>query len=160
MDDIGAKQSDIKEFLWKGRTGPFTVLLRPEVFQPTHTSVALADALEINPGETVIDVGCGCGVLSFVSARLGAGRVYGCDISAQAVEVATENARRLGHSDVVEFRAGNMPDPVEGVEADVIIGDIAGIPDEIAKLTGWFPGGPTGAAGPAGAGTAGSRRWT
>ena len=46
---------------WRGRTGPFTVSLGRGVFHPTHTSRTIAEALEIEPGDTVIDVGCGSG---------------------------------------------------------------------------------------------------
>ena len=138
---------------WRGRTGPFTVSLGEGVFHPTHTSRTLAEALEIDPGDTVIDVGCGSGVLSFVAARLGAGRVIGSDLSEPAIEVARENAARLGLEETVEFRVGNLLDPVRGERANVIIGDVSGIPDEIGRLAGWFPdgqaGGPTGAELPA-----------
>jgi len=138
---------------WKGRTGPFTVSLGEGVFHPTHTSRTIAEALEIEPGETVIDVGCGSGVLSFVAARLGAGHVIGTDLSAEAVGVARENAIALGLQESVEFRVGNLLDPVRGEPAKVIIGDVSGIPDEIGRLAGWFPdghaGGPTGAELPA-----------
>jgi SAM-dependent methyltransferase len=141
------------ELQWKGRTGPFTIEVNPGVFAPTHTSRTIAEALEIVPGDTVIDVGCGSGVLSFVAARLGASRVYGVDLSAASIEVATRNARRLGLEDRIEFRVGNLLEPVAGIEADVIIGDVSGIPDEIAAVSGWFPeghaGGPTGAELPA-----------
>ena len=133
---------------WKGRTGPFTVSLGQGVFHPSHTSRNIAEALEIAPGDTVIDVGCGSGVLSFVAARLGAKRVIGTDLSEEAIQVARENAVRLGLQDQVEFRSGNLLDPVRGEQADVIIGDVSGIPDEIGRLAGWFPdgraGGPTG----------------
>jgi len=138
---------------WKGRTGPFTIELNPGVFAPTTTSRAIADALEIQPGDTVIDVGCGSGVLSFVAERLGAGRVYGVDLSGEAIEVAARNAERPGVSARVEFRSGDLLEPVRGIQADVIIGDVSGIPDEIAAVSGWFPngraGGPTGAELPA-----------
>ncbi len=138
---------------WKGRTGPFTVSLGDGVFHPTHTSQAIADALEIGPDDTVIDVGCGSGVLSFVAARLGARRVIGTDLSEHAIDVARENAVTLGLGDRIEFRSGNLLDPVRGEQADVIIGDVSGIPDEIGRLAGWFPdgraGGPTGAELPA-----------
>lgn len=141
------------EIEWKGRTGPFSILIGPGVFAPTHTSRTLADALEITPDDTVIDVGCGSGVLSFVAARLGAKHVIGCDISEPAVAAAAENARRLGLSDRVEFRAGSLLEPVRDVKATVIIGDVSGIPDDIAEIAGWFPdgkaGGPTGAELPA-----------
>jgi SAM-dependent methyltransferase len=142
-------EAAIHQVEWKGRTGPFSLQVRPGVFSPTTTSRTLADALEINPGDTVIDVGCGSGVLAFVAAKLGAGKVYGCDLSAPAVRAARENAAILGLSDVCEFRQGDLLEPVRDVRADVLIGDVSGIPDELAAVTGWFDrvpaGGPTGA---------------
>jgi methylase of polypeptide subunit release factors len=124
-------------------------MVRPGVFSPTTTSRTLADALEIVPGDTVIDVGCGSGVLAFVAAKLGAAKVYGCDLSGPAVEAARENAERLGLADICEFRQGNLLEPVRDVRASVLIGDVSGIPDELAEVTGWFQdvpaGGPTGA---------------
>ena len=144
---MSATEPDVLE--WRGRTGPFSVRVDPGVFHPTHTSRTLADALEIHDGDTVIDVGCGSGVLSFVAARLGAGRVIGSDICVPAVETATRNAADLGLSDITEFRVGSLLEPVRGERANVVIGDVSGIPDALGKLTGWFPdghaGGPTGA---------------
>ena len=84
------------EIEWRGRTGPFSLMLGPGVFSPTATSKTLAEAIEIEPGDTVIDVGCGSGVLAFVAAKLGAARVVGVDLSHRAVEAARENAKRLG----------------------------------------------------------------
>lgn len=140
---------EVRDFEWTGRTGPFTITITPAVFKPSRTSEVLAEAIEIVPGETVIDVGCGSGVLSFVAARLDAGLVYGTDISAEAVRLARENSRRLKLEDRTEFRVGSLLEPVAGVQADVIIGDVSGIPDAVAAITGWFPegrgGGPTGA---------------
>ena len=138
----------ISEIRWTGVTGPFEFRVNPGVFAPTHTSKTIAEALEIGPDDTVIDVGCGSGVLSFVAARLGARRVIGCDISEEAVEIARLNARNLGLADTCEFRVGSLLDPVRDLRADVVIGDVSGIPDEIAQVAGWFPdgraGGPTG----------------
>ena len=130
---------------WRGRTGPLTLVLAPGVFTPTHTTLVMADALEINPGDVVLDVGCGSGVLGFVAARLGAARIIGCDASSAAVDSAGENARRLGLSDRSEYHHGHLFGPVADVEADVVIGDVSGIPDAIAELTPWTSGGPTGA---------------
>ena len=137
------------EIQWRGRSGPFPLVLGPGVFSPTTTSRTLADAIEIRPGETVIDVGCGSGVLAFVAAKLGAAKVYGVDLSQRAVEAARENAKRLGLDHICEFRQGDLLEPVRDVQANVLIGDVSGIPDEIAAESGWFDdvpaGGPTGA---------------
>lgn len=142
--------TDTKTIAWKGRTGPFDVVLTPGVFAPTTTSTTLAEALEIKQGDTVLDIGSGSGVLSFVAARLGAGKVVGVDLSQESVDTANANARALGLDDRVEFRAGSLFEPVSDVRADVVIGDVSGVPDELGKLAGWFPpgtqaGGPTGA---------------
>lgn len=140
--------SRAREYEWNGRVGPFTIMLTDGVFEPTHTSREVAEGLSINPGETVIDVGCGSGVLSFVAARLGAGKVYGTDVNPEGVEFARWNAYRLGLGDVVDVREGSLFDPLVGVKADVVIGDVSGVPDDIAAVSGWFPGGFSG--GPTG----------
>lgn len=135
---------------WKGRCGPFELKVAPDTFRPTTVSRLVAESMEVEDGATVIDVGCGSGVLSIVAAKLGAGLVYGVDAAASTVEVGTANARHQGVEDKVTFFRGSVFEPVpEGVQADLIIGDISGIPDEIAEVSGWFPaglaGGPTGA---------------
>jgi SAM-dependent methyltransferase len=145
---VESSPGGLRQIEWNGRTGPFPLLLTPSVFPPTHTSRVVAEALDVPAGATVIDVGCGSGVLGIVAARLGAGRVVGCDASPDAVLIAQRNAERLGLADQMEFRQGNLLEPVRDVSADVVIGDVSGIPDEVAKVAGWFPdgrsGGPTG----------------
>ncbi len=142
-------KTEVRVFEWKGRAGPFGLELTPLVFAPSHTSRTIADVLEVSPGDTVLDVGCGSGVLSLVAAKLGAKRVVGCDASPDAIAAARRNAERLGLSDRTEFRQGDLLEPVRDVSADVVIGDVSGIPDELAEAAGWFPdgrsGGPTGA---------------
>src|SRR3989442_4814440 len=147
--------SDKREwtYTWEGREGPFNLILDPDVFAPTHTSREVAEGLVINPGETVIDVGSGSGVLSFVAARLGAGHVYGSEINPRAVELSTRSAARLGLEHTIDFRLGSLFEPLAGIRADVVIGDVSGVPDAIAAASDWLPGGfsggPTGAAAPA-----------
>jgi len=45
-------------------------------------------------GETVLDYGCGSGILAIAAMKLGAARVTGVDIDPTAVRAAKENARR------------------------------------------------------------------
>jgi precorrin-6B methylase 2 len=138
-----------REYLWEGRGGPFTILLTEGAFSPTHTSREVAEGLRIDPGDVVIDVGCGTGVLSFVAAKLGASRVYGTDLNPHNTAIARINANRLGLDDRVEIRQGSLFEPLGDLAADVVIGDVSGIPDEMARVSDWFPGGYSG--GPTGA---------
>jgi ribosomal protein L11 methyltransferase len=47
-------------------------------------------------GSSVLDYGCGSGILSICAARLGAGEVFGVDIDPQALATARDNATRNG----------------------------------------------------------------
>src|SRR2546421_1849777 len=138
-----------REYLWKGRGGPFSILLGDRVFAPTHTSQEVAEGLVVNPGETVIDVGSGSGILSFVAAKLGASRVFGTEVNPESIPFAELNAERLGLADRISFRLGSLFEPLKELRAHGVIGDVSGIPDEIAEESGWFPGGFSG--GPTGA---------
>lgn len=138
-----------KMFRWKGRFGPFDLELTENTFEPSTISMLLAEALEVNDGDEVIDVGCGSGILSIIAAKLGADRVIGVDTAPDVVEVASRNASRQGVSEVATFLHGDLFDPLSPeVRADVIIGDVSGIPDPLAVESGWFPdrkgGGPRG----------------
>jgi ribosomal protein L11 methyltransferase len=50
----------------------------------------------ITGGETVLDYGCGSGILAIAALKLGASRVVGVDIDPNAVAAARANARRNG----------------------------------------------------------------
>ena len=49
---------------------------------------------ELTGGESVLDYGCGSGILAIAACRLGAARVVGTDIDPQAIEASEANARR------------------------------------------------------------------
>jgi FkbM family methyltransferase len=67
------------------------------------------DLLGIAPGEHVLDVGCGTGVVARAVARLVGpnGRVVCCDPSPVMLAVAREIAQREGLLDPIEFRIGD-----------------------------------------------------
>ena len=135
-------------FEWKGRLGPMRLVLSDTTFRPSTISTLLADALQVEPDDVVIDVGCGSGVLAIIAAKLGAKRVFAVDKSPDVVKVGTRNAIAHGVKDRVTFLQGDLFDPIREVQADVIIGDVSGVPDDLADDSGWFPtkgvGGPRG----------------
>lgn len=135
---------------WKGRLGPMDLVVGPQTFRPSTVSKLLADALSVRKGDVVVDAGCGSGILAIIAAKLGAEKVYGVDAASGTVEIASENAARHGVANRIEFFEGDLFGPLPpDVKADVVIGDVSGIPDEIASASGWFPSGLAG--GPSGA---------
>jgi 16S rRNA (guanine1207-N2)-methyltransferase len=69
----------------------------------------LAEALALDPADTVVDLGCGAGAVGLVAARLApAGHAYLIDSSFAAVRLAAANARRNAIANVTA-RAGDGP---------------------------------------------------
>jgi ribosomal protein L11 methyltransferase len=50
-------------------------------------------AQHLSAGATVLDYGCGSGILAIAAAKLGAGAVDGIDVDTQAITASRENAR-------------------------------------------------------------------
>ena len=57
----------------------------------------------VSPGDRVLDLGTGSGILAVAAVRLGAERVVAVDVDADALEVARENLARNGIADRVEL---------------------------------------------------------
>ena len=72
---------------------------------------------------SLLDYGCGSGILAIAAARLGAGRVAGVDIDPQAVEAAYANAERNG----VSALFADSAQPVAG-EYDLVVANILSNP--------------------------------
>jgi len=64
-------------------------------------TLAMLSCIEFEPGQKVLDLGCGYGVVGITAARLiGAGSVYMVDIDPEAVSYSKKNAERNGVADV------------------------------------------------------------
>ncbi|MGB0134785.1 50S ribosomal protein L11 methyltransferase [Dokdonella sp.] len=101
----------------------------------THPTTALClewlDRTDLG-GKTLIDYGCGSGVLAIAAALLGAARVIGIDNDPQAIEASRDNAARNGVAENIELR---LPDTEERTPADVLVANIlAGPLHELAPL--------------------------
>ncbi|WP_068711645.1 50S ribosomal protein L11 methyltransferase [Vibrio tritonius] len=91
----------------------------------THPTTALClqwlDSLDLS-GKTVIDFGCGSGILAIAAIKLGAAKVIGIDIDPQALQASKDNAARNGVEDQIEvYLPQNQP---EGLVADVVVANI------------------------------------
>ncbi len=77
----------------------------------------------VQSGATLLDYGCGSGILAIAGARLGAARVAGVDIDPQAVQAARDNAER----NAVVARFADSAAPLAG-EYDLVVANILANP--------------------------------
>jgi len=94
---------------------------------------------ELEPGETVLDLGSGGGIDVILSARrVGpTGKAYGLDMTDEMLALAQENKRKSGLTNV-EFLRGEIEDiPLPGDSVDVIISNcvinLSGDKDRVLK---------------------------
>ena len=74
----------------------------------------------VTPGESLLDYGCGSGILAISAAKLGAARVIGVDIDTQAVEAARYNAERNAVSAHFEDSAHEIKGQYDIVVANIL----------------------------------------
>jgi ribosomal protein L11 methyltransferase len=112
-----------------------------------HPATQLAlEAIEqyVQPGNSVVDVGTGSGILASAAALLGAGRVIGCDIDPEAVGIALERASVpmfVGSAAAIRSQwADVVIANIDAATIEELASDLARIrkPDGVLILTG-FP---------------------
>ena len=93
----------------------------------------------INENSTVLDIGCGSGILSIASLLLGAKNAFGVDIDSLAVKTAMANAEENGFGED-KFNAvqGNLSDKVSGKYSVIVANIVADIIMQFNKEVGKF----------------------
>ncbi len=86
----------------------------------------------ISQGNTLLDIGCGSGILAITGVLLGAENAVGVDIDAQSVKVSKENAEINDISQKTEFICGDLTEKISG-KYDIVCANI--VADVIIKLT-------------------------
>jgi ribosomal protein L11 methyltransferase len=126
--------SEIGARLWIGATwhrapsGRVAVRIDPGLAfgtgtHPTTRLVLLFLETAIRGGESVLDYGCGSGILGIAAAKLGAARVDGVDLDAQAVATTAANAR----ANRVVLRAA-LPEALPTANYDIVVSNILAQP--------------------------------
>jgi ribosomal protein L11 methyltransferase len=109
---------------------PLTVVLDPETafgsgeHGSTRAALTLLSRL-VQPGDRVLDLGSGSGILTIAAIKLGAASAIGIEVDAEANEVAARNAARNGVAKQVEFLEGDagILAPLAG-PADLLLSNI------------------------------------
>jgi release factor glutamine methyltransferase len=104
-----------------------------EVYNPSDDSYLLLRSVEVSPGQTLLEMGSGSGLLSVHAAKLGAS-VTAVDISPEAVECTRRNANKNGVR--VNARVSDLFQNVSGY-FDVIAFNPPYLPSE-ARSTSWI----------------------
>lgn len=113
-----------------------------DVFHPTSTTNLLLGGVRgfANKGATsALDLGCGCGIVAVALAKviLPSAAIYASDISAEAVKLARRNAGAFQLA--IDCRCGSLFEPWAGMRFDLIVDDVAGMSEPIARHSRWYP---------------------
>lgn len=105
----------------------------------THETTRMcAQLLEkyVKKGDTLIDVGCGSGILSIIAAKLGAESIMAVDVDDVAVRVTRENCRLNQVENFITAVKGVLSD-LKAEKADIVVANI--IADVIVAISGTVP---------------------
>jgi len=87
------------------------------------------------PGSSVIDYGCGSGILAIAAAKLGAGRVVGVDIDPLALVTSRYNAEQNRVGATFVGADGLRPQPSDVVMANILSNPLKILAPLLAELT-------------------------
>lgn len=124
-----------------------------KVFKPTATTTfLLKDASKlVNKSKDILDLGCGSGVIGVFVNRLNKNKnkIFASDVSVDAVDCARKNFEKYRCN--YELKKGSLFSPWKNKKFDLIINDVSGISEKLAKNSSWFKNVPckTGADGTA-----------
>lgn len=92
---------------------------------PTTQLCLAAVERHLKPGQTVIDLGTGSGILAIAAAKLGSGPIEAYDIDGEAVRVATENAAANGVAERLHVAQGSLAELLaQGTQAPLVLANI------------------------------------
>jgi len=108
------------------------------VYEPAEDSFLFAENLAVREGDSVLDMGAGCGILGIIAAEKAA-KVVAVDVNPYAVLCAKENARLNGVSDKMFFVRGDLFTPIRmGERFDLILFNAPYLPSEDIEDDSWL----------------------
>ena len=109
-----------------------------KVYEPAEDTFLLAENLEVERDDVVLDMGTGCGILAVLAAKK-ARKVVAVDINPYATECAKKNAKINSVVDKIEFRLGNLFQPIKPTEIfSLILFNAPYLPSEPFEEKSWI----------------------
>ena len=123
-------------------------LVDENVYEPAEDTFLIAENINVTEDDTVFDMGTGCGILAALAAEK-AKNVVAVDINPHAIECATKNAETNGVKAKIEFRNGDLFQPIKSSEQfSLILFNAPYLPSESDEEKSWigkaWAGGPNG----------------
>ena len=123
-------------------------IVNEHVYEPAEDTFLLAERLRVTENDVVLDVGTGSGILAVFAAEK-AKRVVAIDVNPYAIECATNNAQTNDVKERIEFRQGDLFQPIKQNENfDLILFNSPYLPSEPDEEKSWigkaWAGGPDG----------------
>ena len=113
-------------------------LVEERVYEPAEDTFLLAENLDVKEDEDVLDLGTGCGIQAVLAAKQ-ARKVVATDINPHAIECAEENARKNCVEDRIEFRLGDLFQPIRSDETfSLILFNAPYLPSEPFEQESWI----------------------
>ena len=128
-------------------------LMSATALRPSGYAGALVRRMQLWPswvrGASVLDVGCGSGLLLAAAGDLGAATLTGVDVEPDAVAASQALLRKLGHGGRSDIIQGDMFAPVKGRRFDLIVANLPHFPmaevgAEEGRHLSWSAGGHNG----------------
>ena len=120
--------------------GDFEFFVDKETFRPTQTTTSIinSSSTAINNGDKILDLGCGCGIVGIIIAHINTEnfKLFASDISSTVEEIVKLNAEK--HNVNIEVKKSDIFRAWNGYKFNIIINDISGVAEQIAKISPWF----------------------
>jgi release factor glutamine methyltransferase len=126
----------------------YVFMVDEHVYEPAEDTFLIAEKMAVEEDDVVLDVGTGCGILAVLAAEK-AKSVVAVDINPHAIECASRNAETNGAREKIDFRHGDLFQPIKKNERfSLILFNSPYLPSEPDEESSWigkaWAGGPNG----------------